>query len=183
MTLAASSTSPEEAAKVYPANYWYSMVEPPDKSEFPGTGPTGNGISPNLKSQAAWVDIMKQGCQLCHQVGSRVTREIDHLDRFDSHTAAWDHRVQTGQRGNAMDTRMNQFGRERALQMFADWSQRIEAGEVPPSPPRPQGVERNVVLTLWSLSNPWTYRRNASSCARWPKHALKASSHLIRRCN
>jgi len=33
--------------------------------------------------------------------------------------------------------------------MFADWTDRIAAGEVPPAPKRPQGVERNVVVTLW----------------------------------
>ena len=38
------------AAQYYPGNYWYSMIEPPPASEFPGTGPDGNGISPNLKS-------------------------------------------------------------------------------------------------------------------------------------
>ena len=33
--------------------------------------------------------------------------------------------------------------------MFADWSDRIAAGAVPEAPPRPQGVERNVVITMW----------------------------------
>src|SRR5579862_8440966 len=32
------------AAKLYPGNYWYSMLKVPDKTEFPGTGPQGNGI-------------------------------------------------------------------------------------------------------------------------------------------
>ena len=32
------------AAQYYPANYWYSLLQLPAKSEFPGTGPTGNGI-------------------------------------------------------------------------------------------------------------------------------------------
>src|SRR5437867_10557820 len=27
------------AAEYYPASYWYSLLKPPDKSEFPGTGP------------------------------------------------------------------------------------------------------------------------------------------------
>ena len=36
----------------YPAGYWWSLLRVPDKSEFPGTGPSGNGISPNMKSQA-----------------------------------------------------------------------------------------------------------------------------------
>src|SRR6476660_7611399 len=38
--------TPLEAAKVYPGNYWLSLLEPPAASEFPGTGPApeGNGI-------------------------------------------------------------------------------------------------------------------------------------------
>ena len=139
----------QAAAQYYPGNYWYSLIEPPAASEFPGTGPSGNGISPGLKSQAAWVDIMKQGCQLCHQLGNTATREVQHVDEFDSTAAAWDHRVQTGQRGTSMSATMSRFGRQRALDMFADWSDRIAAGETPPRPPRPAGKERNLVVTLW----------------------------------
>ncbi len=50
--------TPADAAKVYPGNYWYSLIEPPPPSAFPGTGPEGNGISPNMTSQAAWIDNM-----------------------------------------------------------------------------------------------------------------------------
>src|ERR1700716_1296739 len=32
------------AAQYYPAVYWFAMMKIPDKSQFPGTGPTGNGI-------------------------------------------------------------------------------------------------------------------------------------------
>ena len=48
----------------------------PDKSEFPGTGPNGNGIAPGMRTQADWISQMKDGCQLCHQMGNRATREI-----------------------------------------------------------------------------------------------------------
>src|ERR1019366_10678872 len=44
---------------------------------------------------------------------------------------------------------MARYGRERGLKMFADWTDRVAKGEVPQSPPRPAGVERNVVLTEW----------------------------------
>ena len=143
--------APDEhaAAQYYPGNYWYALIEPPPASEFPGTGPNGNGISPGLKSQGAWVDIMKQGCQLCHQLGNTATREVAHVDEFDSTAAAWDHRVQTGQRGTSMSATMSRFGRQRALDMFADWTDRIAAGETPERPPRPKGKERNLVVTLW----------------------------------
>src|SRR5437870_9964823 len=34
------------AVKYYPALYWLSLLQVPPKSDFPGTGPQGNGISP-----------------------------------------------------------------------------------------------------------------------------------------
>jgi len=137
------------AAQYYPGNYWYSLIEPPAPSEFPGTGPDGNGIAVNMTSQAAWIDNMKQGCQLCHQIGNAATRIVQRRDDFDSTVAAWDHRTQTGQRGTTMTSTMNRFGRQRGLEMYADWSDRIAAGELPPRPPRPSGLERNLVVTLW----------------------------------
>ena len=47
--------NPRAAAQYYPAGYWLSLISVPDKSEFPGTGPDGNGIAPNMKSQAEWI--------------------------------------------------------------------------------------------------------------------------------
>src|SRR5215470_13660673 len=44
--------NPAAAAEYYPAIYWYAMLKVPDKSEFPGTGPNGNGMPATLKSQA-----------------------------------------------------------------------------------------------------------------------------------
>jgi hypothetical protein len=42
--------------------------------------------------------------------------------------------------------------------LFADWSDRIAAGELPfAKPDRPQGIERNVVLTVWDWSTPTGY--------------------------
>ena len=155
--MATVASTPQEAAQVYPANYWYSLLEPPRSSEFPGTGPDGNGISSALTSQAAWVDLTKQGCQLCHQMGNRFSYDVSHLDRFDSTAAAWDHRVIVGQRGAQMSGVLNRFGRQRGIAMFADWSDRIAAGEVPPQPPRPQGVERNLVLTMWEWGGATSY--------------------------
>ena len=43
------------AAQYYPAVSWFSLIEVPEKNEFPGTGPEGNGISPNVPRSASSV--------------------------------------------------------------------------------------------------------------------------------
>jgi hypothetical protein len=58
------------------------------------------------------------------------------------------------------------FGAPRAIAMFADWSDRIAKGEVPPAPPRPQGVERNVVITQWHWADEKTYLHDQVSTDR-----------------
>ncbi len=65
------------AAQLYPANYWYALLKVPEKNEFPGTGPTGNGISPNIKTQDQWIHLIKtDSCESCHQLGNAYTRTI-----------------------------------------------------------------------------------------------------------
>jgi len=151
--------SAAEAAQVYPANYWYSLLEVPAANEFPGTGDNGNGISEGMRSQAQWIDMTKQGCQLCHQLGNKATRTLDHLDHlgFDNSVAAWHYRTAMGIRGEFMSAFAGRYGRQRGMTMYADWTDRIAAGEVPPAPPRPSGIERNVVLTLWDWGNESSY--------------------------
>src|SRR4051812_14321935 len=47
------------AAQLYPANYWFSLLTVPEKNDFPGTGPSGNGISPNIRDQGQWIHLIK----------------------------------------------------------------------------------------------------------------------------
>jgi hypothetical protein len=156
------------AAQYYPAGYWYSLVRPPDQKEFPGTGPTGNGISPEMTSQAAWLRTMKSGgCLSCHALGTKGTREIPpQLGHFENGVEAWQRRLQSGQAGVDMMNTLNRLGVKRALAMFADWTDRIAAGEVPPTPPRPQGIERNVVITEWDWADPKAYLHDEVSTDR-----------------
>jgi len=148
--------TPHAAAQYYPAGYWLSMLRIPEPGEFPGTGPQGNGISPNVKSQSDWVRMIKSGgCTACHQLGTKGTREIPkELGSFPSLVHAWDRRIQSGQAGGNMVGGLNQLGKERALLLFGDWTDRINRGEVPPAPSRPQGVERNAVITMWDWADP-----------------------------
>jgi hypothetical protein len=65
------------AAQYYPGNYWLALLNVPEKSEFPGTGPTGNGISPSVKTQGQWIHLIKtDSCESCHQLGNKYTRTI-----------------------------------------------------------------------------------------------------------
>ncbi|HEX8039975.1 MAG TPA: carboxypeptidase-like regulatory domain-containing protein, partial [Chryseosolibacter sp.] len=80
------------AAEYYPAGYWFSLLQVPGKSMFPGTGPQGNGISPNIKNQAQLIRNLKSGtCLACHQLGSKGTREFQpSLGKFNSSVEAWE---------------------------------------------------------------------------------------------
>lgn len=145
---AVTAPTARAAAEYYPASYWYALAEPPAESEFPGTGPDGNGIAVTMRTQADWLSTMR--CGACHQIGSKATREIPaSLGTFHSSVAAWDRRLQSGQMGGGMYSTLARFGPQRALAMYADWTDRIAAGELPVAPPRPEGVERNVVVSMW----------------------------------
>jgi hypothetical protein len=148
------------AAQLYPASYWYAMLRVPEKNEFPGTGPSGNGISPNIKTQDQWLHLIKtDSCESCHQLGNQHTRTIpDLFSKLDSPAQQWMRRVRSGQAGNAMVGGLGQLGPERATQLFGDWTTRIARGELPAqAPPRPQGMERNVVITQWDWADAKAY--------------------------
>jgi hypothetical protein len=89
--------TPQAAAQYYPAGYWYSLLQVPPASDFPGTGPEGNGIMPNVRSQQQFLRIIKNGgCLACHQMGNRATRELPPLlGKFPSSADALHRRIQS----------------------------------------------------------------------------------------
>jgi hypothetical protein len=180
------------AAEYYPAQYWLSLLEIPPKNDFPGTGSKGNGISERIKSQGEWIRsiVSTDGCTGCHQMGNKATREIPRsLGTFESSADAWDRRIQSGQAGGSMSARFTQVGRLRALAMYSNWTDRIAAGELPATAPlRPQGRERNVVVTMWDWADPKAYlhdeiasdKRNPTVNANGPVYgALEASADYL----
>src|ERR1051326_7412490 len=153
------------AAQYYPAGHWFSLIDVPAKSEFPGTG--ANGIAAGMKTQEDWLRTMKSGtCWACHALGTKETREIPAPLRGMSPTDAWQRRILSGQAGADMMRGMSSLGMGRALQMFTDWTERIAKGEVPPQPPRPQGIERTVVITEWDWADPKAYLHDEVSTDR-----------------
>jgi hypothetical protein len=170
--------SAKDAAEYYPASFWYSMLHPPADSEFPGTGATGNGISPTMVTQQHWLENMKEQCMFCHQLGDKTTRTL--LTPGPA-VEGWGQRIQMaradgdiaiGNNGKnlsgQMQNNMAHFGKERGLKMYADWTTRIAGGELPPVPPRPEGLERNVVLTIQDWGQGHFIHDQASSDRRNP---------------
>jgi streptogramin lyase len=152
---ASKVTNPKEAALIYPASYWLSLLKPPAESEFENRGRQEAGqsnstarsaIPASYSSQAVWVGQFKLSCVLCHQLGSMTTRSRP-PDLYDAGL----------RKGGSMSALADGLGRERLLRVLADWSERIAAGQVPEPPPRPQGVERNVVITEWAWGDTFSY--------------------------
>jgi len=145
------------AAEYYPGNYWYALLKVPEKNEFPGTA--SNGISPGVKSQGQWIHLIKtDSCESCHQLGNKYTRTIPQMFSNLDPPQAWLRRVQSGQAGTAMMGGLGQLGPKRATELFADWTTRIKNGELPSeAPPRPQGIERNIVITQWDWADEKAY--------------------------
>ena len=79
------------------------------------------------------------------QGDARDSRRSSARSRSSVH--AWERRVQSGQAGGNMISGLNALGRERALACSPTGPIALPPGEVPPAPPRPQGLERNVVIT------------------------------------
>ena len=152
---ASPAPSPAAAAEYYPAIYWYSMLKIPAASEFNGTTP---GVSKEM-TQIEWLNSMKNnGCIGCHQIGQKATRTIPpSLGTFANMEQAWARRVQSGQAGQQMSGQLSQIG-TMSIKNFADWTNRIAKGELPHArPQRPQGVERNIVVTLRDWMNEKQY--------------------------
>jgi hypothetical protein len=174
---ATAAKTPQEAAKVYPGNYWLSLLAPPAKNLFPGTGPNGNGLGVTMADQNHWIYQLKSGCNFCHQLGDAATRNADDVfaakPELKTLEQAWEWRLGTGVRGNAMYGVLTTQGtycklnntdstacterQDPTLEAYADWTRRIKNGEVPPTPPRPKGIERNVVVTEWDVADDHTF--------------------------
>jgi hypothetical protein len=160
-----------KAAEYYPAIHWYSMLKIPDASEF-----GGKGKIPANVPQGRWLtEIKNRSCIGCHQLGQLSTRTFPKnvpfpLGKFSNSEEAWFRRVQSGQSGERMfDTLVKDLGGA-PVRLYAEWTDRIAHGELPHAkPPRPQGVERNIVITWWEWADPKTYLHDLiASDRRYP---------------
>jgi hypothetical protein len=143
------------AAKYYPAIYWFAMLKIPGQDQFGGK----SDIPANV-SQVDWLTAIKnQACVGCHQLGQLSTRTIPAaFGEFKNGEEAWERRVQAGQASPLMvNVLAGKFGGV-PFKYFGEWTDSIANGALPfAKPPRPQGVERNVVITEWDWSAPDKY--------------------------
>ena len=152
---AVPAPSPAAAAEYYPAIYWFSMLSIPDKRLFPGTGPGGNGMPVAFRSQEEWLNAVQlNGCGNCHQIGDKATREFPAALEASktSSVEAWTRRLQSGPGGGTMVQTIGRLNTSDGghIRRLAEWTDRIRGGELPRSvPPRPTGVERNLVVTVY----------------------------------
>jgi hypothetical protein len=149
--------APNEAAAAhyYPPIYWYSMMKIPDKSEF-----GGKGKIPAKLTQNGYLNSMKSnGCANCHAIGVRSMRTFPQnvpfpLGKFANSEEAWFRRIQSGQGGDPMFALAVKELGGAPFRYLGDWTDRVAKGELPHAkPPRPQGIERNIVVTTWDWLN------------------------------
>jgi hypothetical protein len=147
------------AAQVYPAAYWYSMMNLP-------TGEEVAEIDGGLNFYLTWVKNM--GCVGCHQLGNELTRTIpESLAGIESSEQAWIRRISSGQAGSYMASLAMDDLKGLPIKYMADWTDRIAAGEIPAhQPARPTGIERNVVATVRDWSSPHLYMHDLSGTDR-----------------
>ena len=150
---------PATAAKVYPAAYWFAMMDLPTEeevSELPG----------GMNFYLTWVKNM--GCVGCHQIGNQATREIpEALAGIESSEQAWARRISSGQAGDSMVNIAANSLKGLPIKYMAQWSDRIAAGEIPSHvPQRPSGTEQNVVATIRDWSSPQFYMHDLSGTDR-----------------
>jgi hypothetical protein len=155
------------AAQYYPAIYWYAMLKIPPVGDF-----GGKGDIPEKVTQANYLNIMKNnGCIGCHQLGQQSTRTFPSgMGEIASHEDAWMRRIQAGQSGEQMTNTLAGMLGGVPFKYYADWTQRIDKGELPNhKPKRPEGAERNVVVTTWDWGDPKKYLHDLiASDRRYP---------------
>jgi hypothetical protein len=120
-----------------------------------------------MRTQNEWINGLKSNCNFCHQLGNQLTRTLDDVYQAEPNiktsTDAWDRRLHGGVRGDSMYGALSTMGHDGSLKVFADWTDRIAKGEVPPAPQRPKGIERNIVATLWDVGDDHSFMHDQIS--------------------
>jgi len=155
------------AAHYYPAIYWYAMMHMPAEKDFGGSTDIPKNITRELWRQR----MGNVDCIGCHQLGQEATRTIPaQFGEFKTGAEAWMRRISSGQTGEFMVNRIAGQLAGVPFKYLGDWTERVAKGELPKhKPPRPQGIERNVVVTSWEWGTEKQFTHDLiSSDRRYP---------------
>jgi hypothetical protein len=161
---AVPAPSAAAAAHYYPAIYWYSMLNLPKPEDFGGKGKIPENVTPR-----EWMSSVKNiGCIGCHQLGQESTRTLPAaFSHFNSSEEAWMRRLMSGQSGDQMINQASNRLGAAPFKYYSDWTDRVARGELPHAKPRrPEGAERNIVVTWWEWSQPERYLHDLISSDR-----------------
>lgn len=144
---AAPAPDAVSAAQIYPAIYWYSLMKIPPAKDFGGS----TDIPKNITQETWRHRFNNTDCIGCHQLGQEATRTVPAaFGKFKSGEEAWMRRVGSGQTGEWMINRLAGELGGVPFKYLGDWTDRIASGALPTSKPaRPEGIERNIVVTSW----------------------------------
>jgi len=134
------------AAQIYPPNYWLSLFNPPDTS-------------------GAFASNFKLGCELCHMIGDASTHTMTDASGAPLTTKAQIAAAYNSglMQASVMNATAVGLGKPALVAALTDWSYRIQHGATPKAPPRPSGVERNLVITELGWGGPFTYAHDSIS--------------------
>ncbi len=166
-----------KAAQIYPANYWLSLLNVPPASAFPmpsglpapgaGRGGGQGQGQGTLASQAAFVQDAKSQI-IRYQYGGPLQRSMHPGN--PTYAALGLKTTAEVLRYVENTWQVPDFWPGRSQPVFdayVDWIERIRKGAVPQqAPPRPQGVERNLVITEWDVANDFAFVHDIASSDR-----------------
>ena len=159
------------------------MLNIPAKSEFP----IGEPGASSATSQMTYLKQLKtDGCISCHQIGNIPTRDF----APGVNPTTWPRRGRTAWRSGptagrwvSSSDRSAGSAQRRCSRTGAGGSRR--ASTPFETPPRPQGAERNVVITQWDWADPREYfhdvdrERQAQPAHQSERPRLRAARELV----
>lgn len=137
-----------ETAAQYPSSYWLSLLEPPGDLGADAKAPT----------PADWTTNVIYNCAHCHQPGTRQMRAPRTREQW----------AETFRLAARMEQSVQRLGRDRVVDLFTRWSDRIRGGALPVvAPERPTGEAARYRLTEWDVGSQLSWFREIAAGNAW----------------